>query len=347
MSYQREYKRRIKAAVIGAGSHCYRNILPTMTYLPVELLAVCDVNMEAAACTAKQYGCRAYGSAGEMFGSEPEIEAVFISVGAALHPSLILESLGWGRHVWVEKPICLRAGQIKDMIEKRGSRVVVAGLKKAFTPAAEKARELTASPEYGKLNSILAVYPMSMPEEGKMVLENGSMPNWLRNGVHPLSFMIGVAGRVDSVQAVINSSGFGAVLLQFESGVTGTLHLASGPQPDVERYSLFADKWQLDIEDARVSLRRGICDFNYRGTTSYISPGDRGGSVVWDTNSCVATLENKAEFVQGMYGEMKYFCDCILEDRRPELGSLEMALEVMEAYEAALISEGKVVKLHS
>lgn len=346
MSYQRDYKRRIKTAVIGAGSHCYRNILPALTYLPVELTAVCDVNEEAAVCTAKQYGCDSYASTEKMYQQEVELEAVFISVGASFHPALVIEALDYGKHVWVEKPIAVRASQVEEMISHAGGRIVVAGLKKAFTPAAEKAREIAASSQYGHLNSILAVYPMRMPENGKQVLEEGGTPNWLRNGVHPLSFMIGVGGKVAVVQTLTNRSGFGAVIIRFCSGAVGTLHLSSGPQPDVERYSLFGDSWQMDIEDAKIALRRGICDFNYRETASYVSQGDQGGTVVWDTNSCVATLENKAEFVQGMYGEMKYFCDCVLDGRQPELGSLEMALEVMRVYEAALVSEGRPVAIH-
>lgn len=344
MSYQRNLEKRIKVAVIGVGSHCYRNILPSLTWLPVELVAVCDVDLSAVSYTAKQYGCSAYTSAEKMYQREPEIQAVFISVGAAWHPQLILEALDHGKHVWVEKPIALRATQVKEMMERCNDLVVVAGLKKAFTPAAEKAREMMAT--LGCVRSILAVYPMSMPQEGELVLEDGSMPNWLRNGVHPLSFLVGVGGRVKMVQSVLNEEGFGVVIMAFESGAMGTLHLASGPQPDVERYSIFADNWQMDIEDANVSLRRGITNFNYRQTKSYISPGDTGGTIVWKPNSCVATLENKAEFVQGFYQEMQYFCDCILQNKKPELGNLSMALEIMEIYEGALRSNGRPVYIH-
>ena len=38
---------------------------------------------------------------------------------------------------------------------------------------------------------------------------------------------------------------------------------------------------------------------------------------------------------------MRYFCDCILEGKPAEQGSLEFALEVMKVYEAGLRSEGK------
>ena len=37
MSYQREFEQRLNVAVVGVGSHGYRNILPALHYLPVRL----------------------------------------------------------------------------------------------------------------------------------------------------------------------------------------------------------------------------------------------------------------------------------------------------------------------
>ena len=63
------------------------------------------------------------------------------------------------------------------------------------------------------------------------------------------------------------------------------------------------------------------------------------------SSNCMATLENKALFTQGMYFEMKYFCDCILGKSAPEKGTLEFSLELMKVYEAGLLSAGKTIYL--
>ena len=47
-----------------------------------------------------------------------------------------------------------------------------------------------------------------------------------------------------------------------------------------------------------------------------------------------------ALFTQGIYAEMRYFCDCVLEGVEPKRGSLEFALHLMTLYEAALLSNG-------
>jgi predicted dehydrogenase len=344
MSYQREYKKRIPVAVIGAGSHSYRNILPVLNYLPVELRAVVNPSEEKGAAAAKQYGCAYYKSSADLYKNEPDVAAVFIVVGPKLHPALVQEALGAGKHVWVEKPVAVRASQVEDMIAARGDKVVVVGLKKAFMPAAAKAKEIIADKKYGNLKSALAIYPMTVPDNGEKTLEKGDTPNWLLNGIHPVSFLSEVGGKVEEVCAYTNKQGYGAVMLRFQNGAMGTFHLASGPQPSVERYDLFGENWQMSIIDQRVELRRGI-PFDYSRTTTFVPEGDDSGTIVWSAANCLATLENKALFTQGMYAETKYFCDCILEGKKPVTGSLEQALEIMRIFEAVLLSHGRPVKL--
>ena len=345
MSYQREYSKKLNIAVVGIGSHTYRNLLPALNFLPVTLKAICvKQDMQRAQLTASQYGgCYCYSSTRDMYERE-ELDAVFICVSPQTHAELVCEALDAGLHVWVEKPPAMSAAEVSEMIAHRRNRVVVVGFKKAFMPAAEKAREVAQSQKYGNLKSVLAVYPMSLPAEGPKAIEERKFTNWLGNGVHPLSFLVSVGGKVSAVTAFTNSEGYGTCILEFKNGVMGTFHLASGPHP-VETYSLFGDSWHLTIANTtRVILQRGTPS-EYERTTTFAPAGDYSGAVVWEASNCLATLENKALFVQGFFNQMKYFCDCILTGVRSELGSLEFALDVMQVYEAALISQGKTVRL--
>ena len=56
MSYQRTFENRLNVAVVGVGSHGYRNVLPTLTFLPIRLEAICDADIDRARITAAQYG---------------------------------------------------------------------------------------------------------------------------------------------------------------------------------------------------------------------------------------------------------------------------------------------------
>ncbi len=52
------------------------------------------------------------------------------------------QALDAGLHVWLEKPPAMRAPEVEEMIRHRKDGVVVVGFKKAFMPAAFKAREV-------------------------------------------------------------------------------------------------------------------------------------------------------------------------------------------------------------
>lgn len=341
--YQRDYASKIRVGLVGVGSHTYRNLLPALHHLPVTLAAMCSRGQDLLRRTADEFPCPIYPSAAEMYAHE-RLDAVLISVSPQQHADLVCQALQHNLHVFVEKPPAMSAAEVQRMIDQRGERVVVVGFKKVFMPAAEKAYEIIHSPRYGGLKSILAVYPMSMPENGAQVLASGAFTNWLGNGCHPLSLMLAAAGPVKRVTTHRTQDGSGAVILEFANGVVGNLHLACGPQP-IETYHFFADKWHLTIDNGdRVVLQRGI-PFEYARTWNFAPAGDESGAVVWEPQNSLATLENKALFLQGIVQELKCFCDAVLEQRQAYPGSLEFALSVMQVYEAALLSEGKPVAL--
>jgi predicted dehydrogenase len=347
MSYQRDFKHRLKVGIVGVGSHAYRNLLPAMNYLPVTLQAVCDKNAQLAAATAAQYGAKHhYKNASDMYRNE-DLDAVFLCVSPIMHPSLACEALDAGLHVWAEKPPARRISEIEEMIRHRKNKTVVIGFKKAFMPSTQKAIEIFSKDEFKPLRSILAVYPMTIPDNGEQVLRDGSIPDWLRNGCHPISLCVAVGGAVEAVTVHRGTDGGGACILEFKNGVIGNFHLASGRnkgQP-IERYSFFGDEVHVTIDNSlRVTMQRGI-PFDYGKNITYAPEGFESGAIVWEPQNREGTLENKALFTQGIYNEMLYFCTQALANMPAEKGSLEFTLDVMKVYEAGLLSNGKRIVL--
>jgi predicted dehydrogenase len=343
MSYQREFEKKLKVGIVGVGSHAYRNILPTMNYLPVSLQAICDINIKQAQTTAPQFGVQAvYGSAKEMYQNE-ELDAVFLCVSPERHPELACEAFDAGLHVWMEKPAGMRASEVVEMIKHRKDKVAVVGFKKAFMPSTLKAIEMFSIEGNRPLISILGEYDIDVPPNGEKILKERQFNGWLANCCHPLAAMMAVGGNVSAVTVHRSQHGGGACVLDFTNGAIGILHLAIGGRQPLERYSFLGRGCHLVIENClRVIIKRGI-PFQYGVTTSYIPEGLNSGSIVWEPQNCLATLENKALFTQGFYNEMRYFCDRILEGRPAEMGSLEFALEIMKVYEAGLLSNGEKI----
>ncbi len=337
MSYQREFEKRLAVGVIGAGGHTYRNLLPLFTYLPIEVRAICDTDEARATKTAAQYAAKSYSDYRQMFERE-KLDAVVIAVSPKLHPTLTIAALDHGLNVWLEKPPAMRASEVQAMeaARVRANKVVVVGLKKAFMPSTTKVRELL--PRLGQLKTILAEYPMDIPADGRDVLERGEFNNWLGNGVHPLAFLLAVGGNVDEVSVKRGKHGGGACLLDFASGALGVFHLADGAslfQP-CERYRCCAERGTVTVDDCRrVTLQRGI-PYQYGITTSFAPPGVDDGAVVWEPQNTLSTLENNAWFTQGLYFELKHFCDSVLSKTAATEGTLVQTHHLMQVYEAAL-----------
>lgn len=345
MGYQRDYDRRIRIAVVGLGSHSYRNILPALTYLPVELVAVCDINAEVAKATAAQYGrVAAYTSTAQMYAAE-ELDAVLLCVSPQLHPRLAIEAFGAGLHVWLEKPAAVSAQAVTEMIAARGDRVCVVGYKKAFQPATRKAVELLAEPAMAPLKSVLATYPMTIGET-----DDPSAPRpskWLADGCHPLALFLELGGNVESLAVHRGRHGGGALILNFASGAVGNFHLADGVpafQPS-ERYVCYGSGASVTIDNtSTVIYQRGI-PFRYAASSTFAPEGLDSGAIVWQAQNTMNTLENKAEFLQGIVGSLEHFADCVLQGRPSTIGTLETALRIGLIYQAALRSRGDLVEI--
>jgi predicted dehydrogenase len=347
MPYQREFETKLKVGIVGVGSHAYRNLLPTMNYLPVTLQAICDSNRQLAEKTASQYGVKNYyENALEMYRNE-RLDAVFLCVSPVFHPQLAHDALDAGLHVWMEKPPARRVSEIEELIRHRKDKVVVVGFKKSFMPATQKVLEIFANKTFGPLRSILAEYPMTLPDDGEAVLRDGTVVNWLRNGCHPLSLCLAVGGAVKAVTIHRGSDGGGICVLEFTNGTIGNFHMSGGRnkgQP-IERYSFFGDECHVVIDNSlRVTFQRGI-PFDYGKNITYLPEGFDSGAVVWEPQNREGTLENKALFTQGIYNEMQYFCAQILAGKPAEKGSLEFTLDVMKVYEAGLLSKGNRIEI--
>lgn len=57
----------------------------------------------------------------------------------------------------------------------------------------------------------------------------------------------------------------------------------------------------------------------------------------------LGTPENKSDVVQDMFNELNDFCEAILDDRPIAVTNPEFALNIMNMYEAALLSNGKPI----
>lgn len=115
-----------KVGIIGAGGMVSYHI-DGFKAAGAEIIAIADVNQEAAQKTADAQGIpNVYGDVAEML-ANPEVEAVTVIVPNKFHAPLAIQGLNAGKHVFCEKPPALNAAEVEEMIaaaEASGKRLM-------------------------------------------------------------------------------------------------------------------------------------------------------------------------------------------------------------------------------
>lgn len=112
-----------KVGVIGVGSISEFHIKPYLENNQVELVALCDMNEKRLAEKGALYGVdQLYSDYHELLTNE-EIEAVSICTWNNAHAEIAIAALEAGKHVLVEKPLCMTVDEalaVEAAVEKSG-----------------------------------------------------------------------------------------------------------------------------------------------------------------------------------------------------------------------------------
>ena len=357
--FRHEYERRLRVAVAGCGGHAYRNILPALNYLPVDLLATCDIDPGRAQAYAQTFGAqRAFTSFDDLLAWAPEagVEAVLLVLGfrdgLPQYRDFAVPAMERGLHVWMEKPPASTAGEVEDMLaaQRRSGRTVQVGYKHYFFPALVKAREIIDSPEFGGATSMNSTYPLRIaPEEQRRQPPRQPINLDL---CHPASAIHLLMGDVDTLWFDrADGGGGGIVVLRFLSGAVGVLHCTSGKSgtsPN-ERFEVVGKGANVVVDNViRLTYyrpgKRGKPEQGYGRTPDFFGADDQG-PIHWEPEFNLGQLYNMTSFLQGYAQELSQFITCVWEGRQPPRAGLRDALHLTHLYEAFRAPDRTEVKL--
>ncbi len=356
MKYNFEYKRKIRAGVIGCGGHAYRNIFPTFQYAPIDLIAVCDLDFERARAFARQFGAQRFYRNHRKMLQDEELDAIFIVTGYEKYrprfPKLAMDGMRSGCHVWMEKPPASSVREVEETIEvsKTTGKFAMVGFKKVFSPAISKVKEIIGKKEFGKATSIYLRYPQSLPPPRERRSQK-AMVGFLDHIVHPASILIYLMGRVETIFVESEDvNGDAVVAIRFVNGGVGTLHLAAGQSgtSPLERLEVIGNGANVVVKNG-VKLtyyRRGSRGPEGYGRIPDYIGDDVSAPICWEPEFSLGQLYNKGLFLLGYVQEISYFAECVLRKSKPGICNLEFASEVMKFYEAFRGRSGRVIKVN-
>lgn len=157
--------RNAVVGVIGAGNFASLVLLPALAKMPVRLKTIASSGGPGAALAARKFGFEQATSHYRTLIEDPEVNVVFIATRHNTHGPMVVEALRAGKHVFVEKPLCLNRQELAEITEVystlqssiSGSRHLMVGFNRRFSPLAVKMRNLLAA----RSQPITAIYTVN------------------------------------------------------------------------------------------------------------------------------------------------------------------------------------------
>lgn len=178
----------VRIGVLGTG-YWGKNLLRNVGELGA-LAAIADSNPETALAFSRQYPSAVrHESAADMF-ADPNVDAVMIATPAATHGALTKQALDAGKHVFVEKPLCLDLVEAKTISEIADSRnlTLMVGHLLLYHPAFIALRAFVEAGNIGPLRYIYS----NRASLGKIRREENVLWSF---APHDISMMLALFGR--------------------------------------------------------------------------------------------------------------------------------------------------------
>lgn len=227
----------VRFALVGCGRIAQRHARHIATV--GELVACCDIVPERAEAIARTHGGRAYASVEALLAAELDVDVVSICTPNGLHARHAILALDAGHHVLCEKPMAISVHDCGEMIKaaERANRRLFAIKQNRFNPPVQAVKKALDAGQLGRVYSIhlscfwnrdAAYYADSW--RGTMDLDGGTLFTQFSHFVDLLYWMFGDVKEAQCLtanyahQGVIRFEDTGVVLLEFYTGVIGSLH---------------------------------------------------------------------------------------------------------------------------
>ncbi len=319
-----------RVAVIGCGRHGSNNTLPSLRFTDLDLVAVCDVDEEAARRCAKRFGAPRTETDYRKLLNPDEVDGVLVVVHATMHHKIAIEAMRAGLHVYTEKPPSLSAADALACarVARETGRICMTGFKKRYAPAYQAARKIIQGEMEPGHRHMEYTYNFSHYHVGSTDPAGAFL---LDAGIHAIDAVRFFMGEV--TELVTFQSGSGgieghAIALRFDDGSVGTLNLSARGTPahPHELLKVTGSRTTVlvnNVVDLRVYRHEGPTEVS---RPSYVASG------------------NWTEVTTGFAGEAQAF-EAALRDGTAPVSNIESSYRSMVLFEAIRESRGQVVQV--
>ena len=154
-----------KLGIIGAGNFTYSTMLPALQKAKASIKYVADLQGLSAKLSAKKADAEYAVSDYNELLQDPEVNLVLIATRHNAHAQMVLNCMKAGKHVFVEKPLCLNAHELTEIIKcysQQKSISLTVGYNRRFSPFTVKMKQLLGA---SQMNIIATMNAGFIPPE--------------------------------------------------------------------------------------------------------------------------------------------------------------------------------------
>jgi predicted dehydrogenase len=193
---------------------------------------------------------------------DPELDAVVIATPVVTHADLARQALAAGKHVFVEKPMALHAGEAEELCALAEERelVLMPGHLLLYHPAVDKLKELIDSGELGEIRYVYG----NRQNLGKFRTDENALGSL---GAHDLSLILHLVGEEPSevwargesyVHPPVEDVVF--CFLRFPSGKLAHMHLSWLDPQKIRRMTVVGSKKMAVFDDMELERKVTVYD---------------------------------------------------------------------------------------
>ncbi|MEK6418401.1 MAG: Gfo/Idh/MocA family oxidoreductase [Burkholderia gladioli] len=303
--------RKIRYGVVALGDISQEAMLPGIDHTGnSEVTALVTGDPVKAREVSKQYRVEhtyGYDQFAEMLASG-NVDAIYLVTPNWRHAEFILPALEAGIHVLVEKPLEISTARCREIVEaasRSGAKLMVA-YRLHFEPATLSTIERIRAGEIGEVRLFSSTFTQKVDTTNHRANSGIEAGPVFDMGPYPINAARYVfEAEPTEVVSAVGTRNPGSGLGDFDDTVSVTLRFPG------DRLAQFTISYALNGFNALVAVgTQG--SIALQPSYTYGKPLEQTLTVGQDTRH--QTFKNTDHFG----GEMKYFSDCILEDRQPE-----------------------------
>ncbi|MCE9619806.1 MAG: bi-domain-containing oxidoreductase [Planctomycetes bacterium] len=260
---------RASVSFIGAGNYATGVLIKAFKESGARLRSVASSAGVSGVHAGRKYGFEETTTDADAVFADAQTNAVVISTRHDSHANFTLKALAGGKHVFVEKPLCLTLAELKkiETAVTGGKQLLMVGFNRRFSPQVQKVKQLLRAAT-GPKSFVMTVNAGAIPaDHWAQDMEQGG-GRIIGEGCHFIDLIRFLAASpIESHSATAMQSATGdtvSINLKFADGSLGSVHyFANGNKAfPKERLEVFSGGAVLQLDNFRKLRGFGWKGFN-------------------------------------------------------------------------------------